>query len=95
VLGANSGSFGLKILAKGPNAVPVTLSTVPGSAALVYDVAIAPVAASTITITPIDITTDAGKAALATYVTSGTPVKVYGIPQPDGSIKGYALTYFH
>jgi hypothetical protein len=95
VLGANSGSFGLKILAKGPNAVPVTLSTVAGSAALVYDVAVAPAAASIITITPVDISTPAGQATIAAWVTSGTPVKVYGIPQADGSIKGYALTYFH
>jgi hypothetical protein len=85
----------LSIPAKGPNAVPVTLSTVPGSAALVFDVAVGPAAASAITITPVDITSAAGKAALATYIASGTPVKVYGIPQPDGSIKGYALTYFH
>jgi hypothetical protein len=92
---ANGGSFGLSIPAKGPNAVPVTLSTVPGSAALVFDVAVGPAAASAITITPVDITSAAGKAALATYIASGTPVKVYGIPQPDGSIKGYALTYFH
>ncbi len=92
---ANGGSFGLSIPVKGPNAVPVTLSTVPGSATLVYDVAVGPTAASIITITPVDITTAAGKANLATYVATGTPVKVYGIPQADGSIKGYALTYFH
>jgi hypothetical protein len=95
VLGATSGSFGLSILAKGPNPVTVNLSTVPGSAALVYDVAVAAGAASTITITPVDITTLAGQATIAAWVTSGTPVKVYGIPQADGSIKGYALTYFH
>lgn len=90
---ANGGSFGLTI-PTGANTVPVTLSTVVGSAALVYDVTLAP-SVNTITITPVDITTAAGQAALVANVTSGTPVKVYGIPQPDGSIKGYALTYFH
>ena len=90
---ANGGSFGLTI-PTGGNTVPVTLSTVAGAAALVYDVTLAPTV-NTITITPVDITTAAGQAALVANVTNGTPVKVYGIPQPDGSIKGYALTYFH
>ncbi len=90
---ANGGSFGLTI-PSGANTVPVSLSTIVGSAALVYDVTIAPTV-NTITITPVDITTPAGQAALVANVVNGTPVKVYGIPQPDGSIKGYALTYFH
>lgn len=92
-LGTNGGgSFGLSEPG-GANVVPVNLSTVSGSATLVYDVAVS--SGGIITITPVDITTPAGQSDLATYLTNGTAVKVYGIPQPDGSIKAYAVTYYH
>lgn len=88
---ASGGSFGMSVVG-GLNTVPVTLSTVSGSATLVYDVS---VTGGTITVNPVDITTPAGQSALATYLANGAPVKVYGIPQPDGSIMAYAVTYVH
>ena len=84
------GSFGLN-LPKGANTVPVTLSTVSGSATLIYDVS---VSAGIVTITPVDITTTAGQNLLATALVNGTPVRVYGIPQPDGSVKAYYINCF-
>jgi hypothetical protein len=47
-----------------------------------------------VTISPIDITTASGLAAVATNVVNGTPVKVSGVPQADGSIKAYVLFYY-
>jgi hypothetical protein len=85
------GTFGMSVVG-GLNTVPVTLSTVSGSATLVYDVSMT---GTTVTVNPVDVTTAAGQAALATYLVNGTTVKVYGIPQPDGSIKAYAVTYIH
>ena len=42
---------------------------------------------------PIDITTM--ESTLATDLVAGTPVKVYGVPQPSGnSIRAYVLVYF-
>ncbi len=90
--GNGGGSFGLSV-AGGTNTVPVDLSTVAGSATLVYDVAVS--AGGTITVTPVDITTSAGQSLLATYLVDGTSVRAYGIPQPDGSIKAYAIRYIH
>ncbi len=88
---ANGGSFGLSVPG-GTNPVTVNLSTVAGSATLVYDVNYAN---GVLTVTPVDITTAAGQASLATYLVNGTTVRTYGIPQADGSIKAYVLAYVH
>jgi uncharacterized protein DUF4382 len=69
----------------GTMAVPVNLDTTAGSATLVYQVdrtnGIVTVSAIDITQTPPNIVV-------------GTPVKVYGIPQANGSIKAYVVIYF-
>ena len=70
----------------------VTVSSVAGSATLVNDVS---VVGGIITITPIDISSAAGMTTMTTYVATGATVRVYGIPQADGSIKAYSLNYFH
>jgi hypothetical protein len=31
---------------------------------------------------------------LTSGLSAGTPVKVYGIPQPDGTLKSYVIDYF-
>ena len=71
--------------------MPVDLSDVSGSAALVYQV---DRTGGIVTISPIDITTASGLAAVATNVVNGTPVKVSGVPQADGSIKAYVMFYY-
>jgi hypothetical protein len=47
-----------------------------------------------ITISPVDISTTAGQNTLSTNLVANTPVKVYGVPQVNGSIKDYVLFYF-
>ena len=75
----------------GTNAVTVSLSSASGSATLVYQV---DRSNGIVTISPQDITTQAGIANVSTSLVTGTPVKVFGVPQADGTIKAYVLFYF-
>jgi Domain of unknown function (DUF4382) len=75
----------------GANAATIELSTTSGSATLVYQV---DRSNGVVTVSPLDITTSAGLMSLSNGLALGVPVKVYGIPQPDGSLKAYVLTYF-
>ena len=86
----NNGGFTVSVTG-GTNAVTVNLNTTSGSAALVYQV---DWSNGVLTISPVDITTTAGQNTLSTNLVTGTPVKVYGIPQANGTINGYVLTYF-
>ena len=79
------------VVVGGTTAATMDLSTTSGSASLVYQV---DCTNGIVTISPIDITTDSGLATLTAALASGTPVKVYGVPQSDGSLKVYALAYF-
>jgi len=47
-----------------------------------------------VTISPVDITTSAGLTALGDGLTTGAVVKAYGVPQTDGTIKAYVLSYY-
>jgi Domain of unknown function (DUF4382) len=75
----------------GTQTVPVNVSTTSGSATLVYQVSWAN---GILTITQVDVTTTQGQNTLSTNLVTGTPVKVYGIPQANGTINAYVLTYF-
>lgn len=86
----NSKSFMVSVPG-GSQAVPVTLDATSGSATLVYQV---DWSSGVITISPVDITTTAGQNTLTTNLVMNTPVKVFGIPQADGTIKAYVLFYF-
>jgi Domain of unknown function (DUF4382) len=86
----SNGGFTVTV-AGGALAVPVTLGTTSGSATLVYQV---DWSTGVLTVSPVDITTATGQNTLTTNLVSGAPVKVYGIPQADGTIKCYVLTYF-
>lgn len=76
-----------------PAALPVTvdLATTSGSATLVYDV---DRQGSVITITPEDISNSSTLTTVGNALVSGVPVKVFGVPQIDGSIKAYVLFYY-
>jgi hypothetical protein len=78
-------------LTGGVQAVPVNVNTTTGSGTLVYQ---ATWANGVLTITPVDVTTTQGQNTLSTNLVTGTPVKVYGIPQANGTINAYVLTYF-
>jgi hypothetical protein len=69
----------------------VDVSTGAGSATLVYQV---DRTGAVVTVSPQDITTAAGLAALTAGLTVGAPVKIYGVPESDGTFKAYVLTYF-
>jgi hypothetical protein len=78
-----------------PNgSVPATIdiSTAIGSATLVYQV---DRTNGIVTVSPIDVTTQTGLSTLSNALANaGTPVKAYGVPQLDASLKAYVLTYF-
>jgi hypothetical protein len=79
----------------GTTNIPVDLSTTPGSGTLVYQVDRTSVGGvSTVTVSAVDITTSAGQQTITTNLVQGTPVKVYGIPQANQTIKAYVLIYF-
>jgi hypothetical protein len=69
----------------GTMAVPVTLDTTSGSATLVYQV---DRTNGIVSVSAIDITQNAPN------IMVGTPVKVYGIPQANDTIKAYVVVYF-
>ena len=70
----------------------IDISTAAGSATLVYQV---DRTNDIVTVSPIDVTTQTGLATLGNALANaGTPVKVFGVPQLDTSLKAYVLTYF-
>jgi len=75
----------------GAAAATVDVGTASGSATLVYQV---DCTGGVVTVSPIDVTTSAGLATLTAGLAAGAPVKVYGVPQADGTLKAYALAYF-
>jgi hypothetical protein len=85
-----SDSFTIRVTG-GANQVTVDASAVPGSATLVYQV---DRTSGIITISPVDLTTPAGQNTVRTNLTLGTPVKIFGVPQSNGTIKAYVFFYF-
>jgi hypothetical protein len=75
----------------GANAATVDVSATSGSATLVYQVDLTN---GVLTVSPIDITTSSGLATLTSSLTAGEPVKVYGVPQSDGTLKAYVMAYY-
>jgi hypothetical protein len=89
-------SFAMSI-AGGALPVTVELSTTAGSATLVYQI---DRAAGLVTVSPIDITSGSGLAAMTTGLAAGAPVKVYGVPQAPvarataGTLRAYVIIYY-
>lgn len=75
----------------GANAPAIHLDTTSGRATLVYQV---DRTGGVVTISPVDLSSTAGQTTAENNLVSGTPVKVFGVPQPDGSIKAYVVVYF-
>jgi len=75
----------------GTTAATVDVGTTSGSATLVYQV---DYTGGIVTVSAIDITTSSGLASLTAGLAVGAPVKVYGVPQADGTLKAYVLAYF-
>jgi hypothetical protein len=86
----NAQSFTITAI-NGTNPVTVNASTVSGSATLVYQV---DMSGGVVTVSPIDITSSAGLSSFTTGMATGTKVRVSGVPQADGTVKAYVITYF-
>jgi hypothetical protein len=86
----SNGSF-MMSEALGNTNVTVNLSTTMGSATLVYQV---DRTNGVVTVSAVDITTPAGQATITSGLIAGTPVKVYGIPQANATLKAYVVIYF-
>jgi hypothetical protein len=69
----------------------IDVSTANGSATLVYQV---DRTNGVVTVSAEDVTTSAGLAALTAGLATNAPVKVYGVPQADGSLRAYVLSYY-
>lgn len=78
-------------VAGGATAATIDLGTTAGSATLVYQV---DRTKGIVTISPVDITTSAGLATLTAGLAVGAPVKVYGVPQSDATLRAYAMVYY-
>jgi hypothetical protein len=83
-------TFALSVLG-GANPVTVDVSTASGSATLVYQI---DRKNGIITVSPVDVTTSDGLTAVTNGLVAGAPVKVYGVPQADGTLKAYVLAYY-
>lgn len=83
-------AFGLTVPG-GAQAATVDVSTTAQAATLVYQV---DRTNGILTVSPIDVTTASGLATLTANLSAGTPVKVFGIPQADGTLKAYVVVYF-
>jgi len=75
----------------GAQPATVDVSTVSQSATLVYQV---DRSGAVITISPIDVTTPDGLNTLTQNLVAGVPVKVFGVPQSDGTLKAYVIAYY-
>ncbi|HJS89849.1 MAG TPA: DUF4382 domain-containing protein [Steroidobacteraceae bacterium] len=78
-------------LAGGTTPGTVDLSTTAGSATLIYQV---DRSNGILSVSPIDITSAGGLSTLSHALLAGTPVKVFGTPQADGTYRAYVLIYF-
>ncbi len=69
----------------------VVVDTTAGTATLAYQV---DRTNGVVTVSAVDVTTSAGLATLTTGLAAGAPVRVYGIPRADATLRAYVLTYF-
>ncbi|WP_373716067.1 DUF5666 domain-containing protein [Roseateles sp.] len=76
---------------KGSKPVTVGYSTTSGSATLAYQV---DRSKDQVTVTPQDLSSTAGLAALTQGLTVGARVAISAIPQADGTLKAYTIKYF-
>jgi hypothetical protein len=89
-------SFALTV-PNGTQPVMVDVSTTMGSATLVYQI---DRSSGVITVSPIDITTSTGLAAITAGLVAGAPVKVFGVPQAPvapattGTLRAYVIIYY-
>ena len=74
---------------RGTNALTVDVSATAGSATLAYQIDRTD---GVVTVSPLDLTTSAGLNTFAADLAAGAQVRVAGVPQPDGTVKAYAVS---
>ncbi|HYM29166.1 MAG TPA: DUF4382 domain-containing protein [Steroidobacteraceae bacterium] len=84
------GTFAMSVVG-GTLPATVAVSTSAQSATLVYQV---DRSGGVLTVSPIDVTTAQGLQALSSGLSAGALVKVYGVPQPDATLRAYVLVYY-
>jgi len=85
-----NGTFAMTVKG-GVTPATVNVSAASGSATLVYQVERT---GNVVTVSAIDVTTTSGMASLTAGLAVGAKVKVFGIPQVNGSLNAYVLAYF-
>lgn len=85
----NGGTFGMTV--KNGTPVTVDLSTVSGSATLVYQVTNTN---GIVTVTQRDLTNSTDLTAVQQALVNGTLVKAYGVPSTSGAVYAYVLFYY-
>lgn len=90
-LAANA-SFTMSVIG-GATPATVDVDTTAGSATLVYQV---DRSNGVVSVSPIDVSTQQGLMTFTNNLTAGTPLKVWGIPQPapTSALKAYVIIYF-
>ena len=93
VTGLSSGSSFTMAVTGGTMPATVDVDTTAGSATLVYQV---DRSGGVVSVSPIDVSTQQGLMTFTNYLTAGTPLKVWGIPQPapTSALKAYVIIYF-
>jgi hypothetical protein len=89
--GLVNGAFTMTVIG-GTAAATVDVSAASGSATLVYQV---DCTGGVVTVSPIDISTSSGLARLTAGLAAGAPVKVYGVPQADGTLQNLCVDLLH
>ncbi len=78
-------------VAGGTTAVTIDVSTTQNAATLAYQI---DRAGNIVTVSQIDLTSSSDLATFTQAMTAGVPVKVFGVPQPDGTLKAYVIAYY-
>jgi hypothetical protein len=78
-------------VAGGTMPATVAVSSASGSATLVYQI---DRTNNILTISPVDITTSSGMTTMTDGLAAGALVKVYGVPQANGTLQAYVLAYY-
>jgi hypothetical protein len=78
-------------VAGGTMPATVDVSTTSGSATLVYQI---DRTNNIVTVSPVDVTTSTGLTTMTDGLAAGALVKVYGVPQANGTLQAYVLAYY-
>jgi hypothetical protein len=79
------------LVTSGSKPASVAVDTTAGSASLVYQV---DRTGGVVTVSAVDVSTGTGRSTFANELVAGALVKVFAIPQPDGSLKAYVVTFY-